>query len=336
MRLRPTMQAAIALLLVILSCASLPGVAGAPAPTTVKVAFTPLQAWGPLFIAEHEGFFAREGIKIEWATFAGGADTIAVLIQGSLDVGAGAASAGFFNAIARGEQVRIVADKGYAAPGSRAVALVARKNLRPGGTPTIADLKGRRIAVNTLGAVAHYLVGRYLAKGGLTLNDVDIVRMPFPAMIPALQQGAVDAANLSEPFVSQAVETGAGVLMMAAGDVAPDEPIAYIFYGPNFLTRSPDVARRFMVAYVRALRQYAAGPTDRNVRIVADYTKIGADVIKKGDWFPMRADGAVNVNAIRRFQDWLYEQQLIGVRMPVGSVVDATFLTHAAGVLVAR
>src|SRR3972149_6532640 len=89
----------------------------APAPVPVRVAFTPLQAWGPLFIADAEGYFAREGIKVEWVTFAGGADTIAVLVQGQLDVGAGSASAGFFNALAQGAQVRIVADKGHVEPG---------------------------------------------------------------------------------------------------------------------------------------------------------------------------------------------------------------------------
>src|SRR3989304_4557461 len=86
----------------------------APAPVTVKVAFTPLQAWGPLFIADAEGYFAREGIKVEWVTFAGGADTIAVLVQGQLDVGAGSASAGVFNPVAQGAQGRIVAANGHA------------------------------------------------------------------------------------------------------------------------------------------------------------------------------------------------------------------------------
>ncbi len=316
--------------------ALLPPAAGAPGPVTVKVAFTPLQAWGPLFIAEHEGFFAKEGIKIEWVTFAGGADTIAVLIQGGLDVGAGAASAGFFNAAARGESVRIVADKGYVTPGSRAVAFVVRKGLRAGSVPAIADLKGRRVAVNTLGSIAHYLAARYLAKGGLTLSDVELVRMPFPAMVAALQQGAIDAAGLSEPFVTQAIETGAGVLMLAGGDVVPDEPIAFIFFGPSLLERQPEVGRRFMVAYMLALRQYASGPTERNVRIVAQYTKITPDVVRKGDWFPMHADGHVNINAIRRFQDWLYDQNFIGVRMPVNTLVEAGFLAYATSVLPPR
>jgi NitT/TauT family transport system substrate-binding protein len=311
-------------------------VVAAPAPTVVRVAFTPLQAWAPLFIGEAEGFFAREGIKVEWVTFAGGADTVAVLIQGQLDVGAGSASAGFFNAVAQGARVRIVADKGHVEPGFRAVALVARKDLKAGAVPTIADLKGRKVALNTLGAIAHYVLARSLARAGLGATDVEIVRMPFPAMVGALQTGAVDAAVLSEPFVTQALESGAGTMLMPAGDVVPDEPVAFLFYGPTLLDRSPDVGRRFMVAYLRALRQYTQGPTARNVRIVALQTKIEPELIRKGGWFPMYADGHVNINAIRRFQDWLYDQRFITVRMPVSALVDPTFLSAAAELLGGR
>src|SRR3972149_10446026 len=91
-----------------------------------------------------------------------------------------------------------------------------------------------------------------------------------------------------------------------------------------------------MVAYLGALRQYAQGPTARNVAIVAEYTKISPDLIRKGDWFPMYPDGRVNINAIRRFQDWLYAQEFIGVRMPVNALVDTAFLVYAAEALTSR
>jgi len=310
--------------------------AGGPGAVTLKVAFTPLSSWGPLFIADSEGFFGREGIKVEWVTFAGAADTVAVLVQGSLDVAAGAASAGFFNAAAHGERVRIVADKGHAEPGFREIALVVRRGLKGGVAPTLADLKGRKVAVNTIGSVVHYLLAQSLARVGMGLKDVEIVRMPFPSMVAALQQGGIDGAVLAEPFVTQAVEMGAGTVLLAAGDVIPDEPIAFIFYGPNLLARAPDLGRRFMVAYLRGTRQYAQGPTERNIRIIANYTKIEIDVLRKAGWFPISADGRVNINRIRRFQDWLYDQELVGVRLPVASVVDLSFAQYANQLLQGR
>lgn len=305
-------------------------------PVTVKVAFTAVQSWGPLFIADREGYFVREGLRVDWVTFAGGADTVAVLLQGGIDVGAGAASAAFMNAVARGERIRIVADKGHVAAGFKEIGLVVRRGLTPEGAAALPALRGRRVAVNTIGSVLHYILAKSLARAGMALSDIQLVRLPFPAIVVALQQGGVDAAVLPEPFLTQSVEIGAARRVLSAGEVVPDEPIAFLFYGPTLLDRSPDVGRRFMVAYLRGVRDYVAGPTERNVQTIAAYTKVDAAIIRKGGWFPIAPDARVNINAIRRFQDWLYEQELIGVRNPVTALVDTSFLTHALGVLPPR
>jgi len=338
MRTRETSPGRTILLLLLVCLVLIPASpsAGAPGTVTLKVAFTPLSSWGPLFIADTEGFFSREGIKVEWVTFAGAADTVAILAQGGLDVAAGAASAGFFNAVAGGVRVRIVADKGHVEPGFREIALVVRKGLKGDAAPTLMDLKGRKVAVNTIGSVVHYLLARSLARVGLGLKDVEIVRMPFPSMVAALQQGGIDGAVLAEPFVTQVVEMGVGTILLTAGSVAPDEPIAFIFYGPHLLERAPDLGRRFMVAYLRGTRQYAEGPTERNIRIIANYTKIEIDVVRKAGWFPISADGRVNIDKIRRFQDWLYDQELIGVRLPLTSLVDLSFIEYANQALQGR
>ncbi|MDR7418488.1 MAG: ABC transporter substrate-binding protein [Armatimonadota bacterium] len=324
-------------LLSVLACAMALGPAvvragAVPATATVKVAYLPLQTGAPLWIAEKEGFFAKQGIRIEWVTFAGGADTIAVLLQGHLDVGVGGVSAAFFNAVARGERVRLVADQGHIEPYSRAPALMVRRDLAGGAIKGLADLKGRKIAVNVTGGLAHYLVARALVKAGLKPSDIELARLPFPSIYAALQGRSIDAGLLSEPWVTQARETNVAVAVAGAGELIPDEAVSFIYFGPNLLERNSDLGRRFIVAYVAGLRQYARGATARNVEIVAEYMKADPAIIRKMEWYPMYPDGRVAVNGVRRFQDWLYETEFIGVRMPVVNLVDARFVEHAATV----
>lgn len=326
----------VGLLLVLIAAAALPGSAAVPV-VTVKVALLPLQSWGPLFIADKEGLFARQGIRVEWVPFAGAAEAMVPLAQGQIDVGAGAASAGFFNAASRGERLRIVADKGNVGPGDNSAAsLILRKDLAGGAVKSVADLRGRKIALNVTGGIAQYMVAKALARAGLKLEDVELVRMPFPSMFAALQSRAIDAANLSEPWITLAREQGVGVLFVGSSEVIPGEHIAFIFYGPNLLDRDRNLGQRFMVAYVQALQQYQRGPTDRNVAIVSEYTKIDQTAVRKGGWLPMYADGRVDVVTLRRFQDWLYEIGLIGVRNPIPTVVDASFLDHANAIVSVR
>jgi ABC-type nitrate/sulfonate/bicarbonate transport system substrate-binding protein len=302
--------------------------------TTVRVAFRPLQTWGPLFIAEKEGLFAKQGIRIEWIPQSGGGRAMATLISGEIHVGPEAASAAFFNAVARGESVRIVADKGYVAPGSAVFSsLVIRKDLMGTAIKSVSDLKGRRIALNATGSTSHYILAKILTSAGLRFTDVDIHRLPTEAMVAAMASRGIDAVMIPEPWVTQLKDRGLGVLFKASGDVVPNEQIAFVFYGPDLLQRDRPLGQRFMRAYVEGLRQYSRGPTARNVSIVSGYTELPDDVIRKGGWITMFADGHIEVERLRRFQDWLYEISMIEVRNPIQATIDGSFIERANAAL---
>lgn len=310
------------------------GVTAAPPLVPVRVAYREIQSWGPLFIAEREGFFTRQGLRIEWVPVSGAAEGVAPLLEGQMQVLPGSVSAAFFNAATGGAQVRLVADKGYIAPGSRTFSsLVVRKDLAGGAIRTLADLKGRRVAVNTVGSSSHYALAAALSRGGLRLEDIDLQRMPIPAMIAGLTSKALDAIMIPEPWISQVEERGLGVLFAASGDLIPNEEIAFLIYGPDLLVRDRGMGRRFMVAYLEGLRQYVRGPIPRNVATIAAATQVPADLILRGGWQAMFPDGHIEINRLRRFQDWLYEIGLIGVRQPILAVVDTSFIDYANSVL---
>src|ERR687885_649031 len=67
------------------------------------------------------------------------ADTVAPLAAGQLDVGGGAPSAGLGNALARGLNLKIVADKGSTPPGFGYAGVVIRKDLWDSGVRSPAD-----------------------------------------------------------------------------------------------------------------------------------------------------------------------------------------------------
>jgi NitT/TauT family transport system substrate-binding protein len=309
-------------------------VAAGPQLTTLKVAYRPLQTWGPLFIAEKEGFFARQGLRIEWVPDNGGSEGLPPLIAGQMQALPTGASAGFFNAAARGEMVRMVADKGYIEPGSKLFAsLVVRKDLAGTVIKTVADLKGKRIAINSVGNPSHYLLTKLLARVGLKIEDIDLHRLPTTSAVAGLQNRSLDAIMVPEPWITQTIEQGTGVLMVKSGDIAPNEQVGFVIYGPDLLQRDRELGRRFMVAYVQALHQYAKGPTARNVAIVAEATDLSADIILKGGWQAMFVDGHIEVDKLRRFQDWLYDIGMITVRSPISNLVDTSFLDYANSVV---
>ena len=119
--------------------------------TTVKVAYIPLISNAPLFIAKEEGYFAQQGINVEFEKFQSGGAAFPALINGDIAASGGAISPGLYNAITRGAHVHIVADKGRMAPGfCNSSALMVRRDLYENGmVRNVSDLKGRKVSAST-------------------------------------------------------------------------------------------------------------------------------------------------------------------------------------------
>jgi len=87
-------------------------------PATVTVTLPPFLSYAPLIIADAEGFFAEQAIEVEFLRVNNAPELLPSLVQGDLDVFAGALAPGFLNLVSGGERVRIVADKGHLPPDS--------------------------------------------------------------------------------------------------------------------------------------------------------------------------------------------------------------------------
>ena len=82
----------------------------------VRVGITSSASDVSLFIAHKRGYFREEGLDVTFITFDSAARMIAPYVAGDLDVGTGATSAAFYNAVGRGIDV----GRGLHVSGSRA------------------------------------------------------------------------------------------------------------------------------------------------------------------------------------------------------------------------
>ena len=297
---------------------------------TVRVAYLPIADYAPLFIAQEEGFFARQGIDVELVKVPGTAAALPLVLSGDIAVYAGPLKTGLVNAVAKGEHVRIVADKGSVDPGScTGYALMVRKDLFDKGIVTnVSDLKGRKIAEHD----SDYDLYRALAVGNLTTDDVDTIEMEFPMIIPAFRNGAIDAGLVAEPFVTLALNSGSAVILVPAEDFEPENPFP-LYYGPAFLDKDPELGRRFMVAYLQGVKQYNEGKTERNLAILGNYTHLDRDLLNQTCWWPIAADGDVPRKPVREYLDWMYANKKISRNLNEDQLFDMSYVTYANGVL---
>jgi NitT/TauT family transport system substrate-binding protein len=279
---------------------------GSPAPDAglrLRVVVTPRLSMAPFHIAHADGYFAKHGLDVELVEMTRSVDAMAALGQGRVDVSSGAINAGLLNAMARGVPVRIVAGMGFADPdGCTAYAVL-------GAEPWTPDLIERRNAPLRVSAdptqFTGFMMDRHLARAGASLADAVVEDVPEPVEGQALASGQIDAVSAGEPWVSHIVASGSGHIWARMEKVLPDAQISSMWFGPTLLGDDRDAGRRFMSAYLDAVRQYAEGPTPRNLEIVSSFTGLDAGPLASGCWTPVREDGRVNVASVREFRDWL-------------------------------
>jgi NitT/TauT family transport system substrate-binding protein len=306
---------------------------GTPAPlmTSVKVAYMPIISFGPLYIAEEEGYFARQGITVEFEKFPSTAAALPALITGDIAVTGGQVSPGLINVIADGAPVRIVADKGIILPDSctSQAILVRRDLIDSGSVKTVSDLRGRKVAAGT---DQSYGVFRALALGNLTTSDIEFVTMPREGILVAFENGAVDAAFLMEPYVTEAVRNNKSVVFLTGYAITPYYSNS-LLYGTAFTQTDPELGRRFMVAYLEGVRQYNRGKTERNLQILSKYTRLDRNVLNETCWVDIAETGEFPPEPILEYVDWMYMNKKIPRTVENNQLFDMSYVQHANSIL---
>jgi NitT/TauT family transport system substrate-binding protein len=195
------------------------------------------------------------------------------------------------------------------------------------------------VAIATQGSSGEIVLDGALKPLGLSTRDLNTVVMAFPDVPAALAGGSIDAAMAIEPFLTNILEKNVGALWKNTDEISPNFQAAVVLYGP-FMNDQPDVARRFMVAYVRALRDYndafrkGVGRTEV-AQILAKYTTV-KDLTLYDRITPagLDPDGRMNVQGVR--DDIAFYVRLgciTGEIADVGQVVDESYIDYAVSVL---
>ncbi len=303
-------------------------------PVTLKVTLFPYISYAPFFIGKEEGYFAEQGIEIEFVEMRF-QNIIPTLAQGKVDVAAGFMSVNILNAIARGARIKFVADKGYIAPtGSASAALVARRTLvEAGELDSPAQLKGKRIVMQQE-TIEGYYVEKLLNSVNLTLDDIEIVNILSPPVeLEALEKGTIDLTATSEPWITRMLQAGHGVLWMPIQKIIPEFQFAFVLYGPTLLDKNPEVGKRFMVAYLKAVQQYNQGKTEHNLDLLTKFTGLDRELLKEACWVQMRNDGRMNVESVLDFQTWALGKGFLDKEVTGEQIWEPSFVEHACQVL---
>lgn len=150
------------------------------------------------------------GLDVDWSEFPSGPALTEAINAGAIDVGEVGEAPPVF-AQAGGVPFKIVAAS-EAQPKAEAILVKGDSPIR-----SVADLKGKKVALNK-GSNVHYLLIKALEANGLRLDDVQVQYLPPADARPAIDSGAVDAWVIRDPYMAIAQDaTGARTLADGTG-----------------------------------------------------------------------------------------------------------------------
>jgi ABC-type nitrate/sulfonate/bicarbonate transport system substrate-binding protein len=206
---------------------------------------------------------------------------------------------------------------------------------------TARDLIGKKIGVNTLGAHAEAIVKTYLARNGLTddeIKTVELIVVPPVNTEQSLRQKQIDVAALSQTLRDKAIDRG-GIrpLFTDYGLLGAFTAGSYVFRD-DFIKKNPDTVRTFVSGVGKAIEWSRTQPRDVVISRFADILKKRArneDDSQLQYWKSYGVAGKGGVIADSEFSvwvDWLTRAgELKGKHVVAKDVYTNEFNSYAVG-----
>jgi NitT/TauT family transport system substrate-binding protein len=305
-------------------------------PVSLRLGTIGLNGEVGMFLAQERGYFADEGLDIEFVPFRSAAEALPALASGELALSAGAPDPSVFNAARRDVGVKLISSLSIVQQGDAGAALVIRQDhLDSGRYRDLPDLKGMNIAIHILGTTPQLYMERILAKGGLTVDDVQFTIVQIPDQIGALANKAVDAAWAIDPFVTLSEGQGLGKRVATVYDVFPGAVSMIILLSPVFERQQLEAVRRFAVAYLRGARDYlAAAKTEHGreeiVPVLTKYTGLKDPALyARLSWPTLDPNGYLDPQVIDTMQDYFVRVGSQQEKQDVNRVIDPSYMDAA-------
>lgn len=311
--------------------------ASAAAADLVKVSVYQSVSDAGIYIALDKGYFAEQDISVQTIQLDSVSSVVTALASGQVDVAGGAPSAAIYNATRQGIGIKVVADKGSMPPGAGYLGFVVRSAVAD-QIKTPADLKGHAVALagSGVGTTNEIALSEMLKNIGLKEADLNLQNLSFGDSMAALASGSVDAAYLIEPLMQAAETKGIGKLLVTGDKMYPNQQVAVLLYGPDFASKRRVVAERFMVAYLKGVRDYNNAfrkNIDRAaiVAILSKNTSVKSPGLYDKMIMPgLDPNGKVNVAGMTNDMRWFLSRGYLKEEVDVSKAIDPSFAEHSA------
>ena len=313
-----------------------PAATATPKPATLKFGSIQSISDAGVYVAIDKGYFKEQGITIEVNNFRTVPELIPGLGTGQLDLMATPLSSALLAAADRGIEMKIVADKGISQPKWEFAWLVLRKDLADSGqVKTAANLKGMKVAVPSPGSLGDQTVQILLEQAGVKPGEVEVLVLPFADQAAAFGNKAIAASYTVDPYIARGIQEGFSVKWMPNSQFFGGRTeTATIIYG-SALIKDQDLARRWMIGYLKGVRDYLKAFTTKEgrddvVKILTKYSTVTDPKLYDVMEMPyLDPNGTPDLKSMDAQYKWFVDKALYTGKKTFADILDLSYSEFA-------
>jgi ABC-type nitrate/sulfonate/bicarbonate transport system substrate-binding protein len=225
----------------------------------------------PLDIGMAKGFFKAHGVEVEEIDFDGSAKLQQGLGADAIDVGLGSGPELAF--VAKGNTDLAIAV--FAGPPNSQV-LVVRAD---GPVHAVADLKGKKVGLSTVGSLTDWLVRELSRQQGWGPEGIGGVALGSESgRTASLRAATTDGMVIDVATAAKLEKEKIGRIIVHFGSVAPDFIIHAIFATNKAIADKPDVLKHFLAGWFETIN-WMRSHKDETVALAAPVMHQDNDIV---------------------------------------------------------
>jgi NitT/TauT family transport system substrate-binding protein len=231
-----------------------------------------------VWVAKQAGIFDRDGLDVELIEFRNGNEAIAAQRSGAVDIVLtipGTAMA----AVQRGFDLMLISGNETSQPSTPDTgSIVVRKD---SGINSLADLKGKTIAISGTHTQKTVDIQAILKKAGVGPTDFQFMEMPYTSQVDALRSKQIEVAASLDPWTTLFRNSDfAKILAYDYYESLPEQPIGGWYARKDFVSRNGEATKRFAKAMCD-VADYMQADLPRARKNIADYTGLKPDLVEQ-------------------------------------------------------
>jgi ABC-type nitrate/sulfonate/bicarbonate transport system substrate-binding protein len=286
----------------------------------VRVAYLPVMASLPVFIAEDQHLFAKQGLRPQSISFSTSNDMVNALVSGQVDVLPAVALVPLIHLeIQHPGKVRVFSHSRMRRENSTYRIVV--RNDSP--LKRLQDLSNKKFGVFP-GTSATRLVSAFLRRNSVDPAGITFVQLPPSAQVSSLETGAVDALFAYEP-VALVSEPGRYRTLSNSvyAELSEPCPLGVSVIARDFERANRDMSSRSVAAIQEAIAFMSAHP-DRAKSLLPRFTRMTPEMAARVNVADMTLSNLVDADSLQRFIDLLYEIGEIPEKLDAHRLIDPT------------